>query len=115
MLRLFRRSHIKLNRSEDGLLHLSCILEYLCTPTPLAMRKILDIYDRYVNEYSIKFNANKSKCLYFHRASCSHQADSKQKSFHYTEYVDSWPHLGHYKINFSDDLDTSSYRKFSTN
>jgi hypothetical protein len=83
----------------------------IIAPTPLAMRKMLDICDRYANEYSIKFNANKSKCLYFPSASCSHQADSNQLPLFtiagdYIEYVDSWPHLGHIlNTDFSDDPD----------
>jgi hypothetical protein len=46
ILHLFRRSHIKITEAR-------------------LLRKMLDIYDWYSNEYSIKFNANKSKCLYF--------------------------------------------------
>jgi len=35
----------------------------LLAPTPTAMRKLLSICDEYAKDYSIKFNAKKSKWL----------------------------------------------------
>jgi hypothetical protein len=34
-------------------------------PTPSAMRMMLKIYDSYAAEFDIKFNASKTKCLYY--------------------------------------------------
>jgi hypothetical protein len=36
----------------------------LLAPTPSGARKLLTICDDYAEEYNIKFNGNKSKCLY---------------------------------------------------
>ena len=35
----------------------------LLTPTPSAMRRMLQLCDDYAHEHSIIFNAKKSKCL----------------------------------------------------
>ena len=37
----------------------------LLAPTAHAMRRLLSIHDEYGSEYSMSFNANKSKCLIF--------------------------------------------------
>ena len=35
----------------------------LLAPSPYAMRNMLALCDEFANEYSVAFNANKSKCL----------------------------------------------------
>jgi hypothetical protein len=37
----------------------------LFAPTPTAMRRMLDICDKYASEYRIDFNASKSRCIVF--------------------------------------------------
>jgi hypothetical protein len=65
----------------------------IIAPTPLAMRMMLAICDSYANVYSLNFNANKSKCLYYPYVSNYHCTDEIQLP-HFTiagncpEYVD---------------------------
>ena len=66
-------------------------------PSASAMRKMLHICEEYAVEYSITFNANKSKCIVFnsHRSfsfgsACPHFFVDNEQIY----FVDSWPHLG---------------------
>ena len=43
----------------------------ILAPTASAMRKLLAICDGFANEYDVKFNASKSKCILFQSACCS--------------------------------------------
>ena len=86
----------------------------LIAPTPSAMRKLLSICDAYGHEYSVSFNASKSKCIYFNAGVrfgyCYDRTDVLPKfmiSGHSIEYVHKWPHLGHIissKMSDSDDI-----------
>jgi len=72
----------------------------LLAPTPLAIRKFLNICDDYVREYSIIFNGKKSKCIFYPgskevgHASMAHMIPSLQVGGSDIEYVDSLTHLG---------------------
>jgi hypothetical protein len=46
-------------------LMLMMMVHCLIAPTPDAMRKMLNICDKFAAEFSILFNAKKSKCLVF--------------------------------------------------
>ena len=66
----------------------------IIAPTPSAMRAMLNICDSYANEFCIKFNASKSKCLYYPsqaNSRCKNDASLSQFTLagHYIEYVDS--------------------------
>ena len=99
----------------DGLLHLfqksnlGCFIDdvfvgamayandiALLAPTAQAMRYMLQVCDQYAKEYSMVFNASKSKCLVISRR--KHSLVTNVKPTFYIggkeiEYVDSWPHL----------------------
>ena len=71
------------------------------------MRKILQISDEYVAEFSISFNANKSKCLIgapIRRRYLLNKSDTCPLSVggKSIEFVDYFTHLGHV---ISSDLD----------
>jgi hypothetical protein len=64
------------------------------------MRKMIEICDRYANEYSVKFNASKSKCLYYPTNYSLHQTEKHQLPLFTIagkpiEDVENWQHLGH--------------------
>ena len=73
----------------------------LLAPTPSAMRKLLQICEQYAQEYSITFNAKKSKCtvaaprnrrhLLLNGNYCPFVIDDNS-----IDFVDSFPYLGHY-------------------
>lgn len=68
----------------------------IIAPTADAARKMLDICDKYASQYSINFNADKSKCIFFRPG--GRVVDYELPQFHIAdkmiEYVKSWPHLG---------------------
>ena len=70
----------------------------LASTTP-AMRLMLGICDDFAQEYSIVFNAKKSKCLRVKHSSTTKVAsDGKPQvviGVSVIEFVDSWPHLEH--------------------
>ena len=71
----------------------------LLSLTADAMRRMLDICSEYAKDFSLSFNASKSKCLLFHPKRYRIETDSLQPTFQVDgkniEYVNSWPHLGH--------------------
>ena len=85
----------------------------LLAPTAHAMRRLLSICDKYGSEYSMSFNASKSKCLIF-RARHSFRAIYEQlKPFviggNEIEFVTRWSHLGHViNIQLTDDDDVAA-------
>ena len=80
----------------------------LLAPTASALRTMLAVCDRYANEYTILFNANKTKCLvilpgsrrFLHEflTSCTFYIGGKP-----IEFVESFTHLGHLITNRMDD------------
>jgi len=72
----------------------------LLTPTPLGIRKLLNICDDYAREYYIICNGKKSKCIFYPgskevgHVSMAHVVTSLQVGGSDIEYVDSWTHLG---------------------
>ena len=68
---------------------------------------MLGICDHYALEYSIQFNADKSKCILF--GPCNGYSASKKNLPNFliggsvVDYVDSWPRLGHIISNNDDD------------
>ena len=71
----------------------------LLAPTADAMRHMLKICDIYASDYSIVFNASKSKCI-FVQSCCDIASSFDHKSEFFIggnliEYVKQWPHLGH--------------------
>ena len=69
----------------------------LLAPTADAMRRMLQICSEYANEFSVSFNANKSKCMQFLPRKL--WPDNVRPVFFYIsgnviEFVDRWPHLG---------------------
>ena len=71
----------------------------LLAPTPHAMRRMLEVCDRYANEFNVVFNAGKSKCLIVRPRRHSNLKHVFVPSFYVggktIEFVSSWPHLGH--------------------
>lgn len=72
----------------------------LLAPTASALRTMLAICDNYAKDYSISFNASKSKCLVVLPSSCRFLREFVKKCTFYIgdnpiEYVDSFVHLGH--------------------
>jgi hypothetical protein len=70
----------------------------LIAPTPDAMRKMLNICDKFAAEFSIVFNAKKSKCLVFQPKRGGITIPSSPSFYiggNVIEIVDKWPHLGH--------------------
>lgn len=77
----------------------------LLAPSAHAMRIMLQICSDYAKEYSVSFNAKKSKCMLFTpgRASSYPLRPSFYINDNVIEYVDSWPHLGNIlNVNQSD-------------
>ena len=86
----------------------------LIAPTPSAMRKMLRVCDDFANEYYIRFNASKSKCVminakgslncHVHAYKCNDIVFKINKCC--IEFVSSYKHLGHVINNrFNDDDD----------
>jgi len=77
----------------------------LLAPSAGAMRNMLLLCDDFANEFSVKFNASKSKCIVVQPRS-SH-LPTESLGFHIggnrIEIVDQWPHLGHMVTNKCDD------------
>jgi len=69
----------------------------LLAPTARAMRLMLHVCDQYATEYSVVFNARKSKCFVASRHK-QPLAKSVKPTFYIggkeIEYVEEWPHLG---------------------
>ena len=70
----------------------------LLAPTASAMHLMLDICSQFAADYSVSFNASKSKCLLFKPRPFKAAATHTQPSFYVDgkiiEYVNRWPHLG---------------------
>lgn len=82
----------------------------LLAPTASALRIMLAICDNYAKDYSISFNASKSKCLVVLPSNCRFLNDFVKKCTFYVgdnpiEYVDSFVHLGHIITNHLVDND----------
>ncbi len=76
----------------------------ILAPTASALRILLSVCDNYAKEYSISFNAGKSKCLVILPSNRRFLNDLvKRCTFHVgdnpIEYVDSFVHLGHIITN----------------
>lgn len=90
----------------------------LLTPSARAMRKMLSICDEFAINYSMKFNANKSKCLMFrpNRLTQGGKISTAESPVFeiggiIIENVDRWTHLGHViNIYLTDDDDILSRR-----
>jgi hypothetical protein len=89
----------------------------LLAPTPSGARKLLTICEDYAEEYNIKFNGNKSKCLYVSPARYRVSSSSPNPSFtiqgQHIDYVSQWPHLGHILMNDIDDREDIMFRRNS--
>jgi hypothetical protein len=87
----------------------------LLAPTPSAIRMLLNVCDEYAQEYSIIFNAKKSKCIFFPGlgnaglTSCS--LPSLNVGGSDIEYVNSWTHLGHILSSDSCDKKDIEHRR----
>jgi hypothetical protein len=71
---------------------------------------MLALYASFSSEYSLIFNAKKSKCLMFpsksHGTSCVCDKPIFVVGGNVIEYVDEWPHLGHvFTKDFNDVTD----------
>jgi len=80
----------------------------LLAPTASALRKMLAICDVYAAEYSMSFNAQKSKCLLILSNACRYLRPLLQDKVFYVDgkpidFVSSFPHLGHVIIDTLDD------------
>jgi len=90
----------------------------LLAPTASAMRKLLAVCEDYAGEYSISFNALKSKCLVALPKNCRH---TFKKVNDCTVYINdrmidlfqSFSHLGHLITSDSDDGEDITIRKHS--
>jgi hypothetical protein len=92
----------------------------LLAPTPHAMRAMLAVCESYANEFSVAFNANKSKCIIIraqHYSRHDSWVNSFTPSFHVggklIEFVDNWPHLGHIITNTMSDISDITSRRNS--
>jgi len=76
-------------------------------PTPSAMGRLLQICDNYAKEYSITFNASKSKCMYIPPYKCRAFRLNQRPVFYIADhplvYVNEYSHLGHIISSNSDD------------
>ena len=80
--------------------HMLMTYTVLLAPTPSSMRKLLQIFEQYAQEYSVTSNANISKCivaaprncrrLLLRGNICPFVIDGNS-----IDFVDSFPHLGH--------------------
>ena len=77
----------------------------LLAPSAGAMRNMLLLCDDFANEFSVKFNASKSKCIVVQPRSSHLRTDSL--GFYIggnkIEIVDQWLHLGHMVTSKCDD------------
>jgi len=83
----------------------------ILAPTASAMRKLLAICDGFANDFDVKFNAYKTKCILFQPSCCNKMSCNAKPVFsiqdNIIEFVESWPHLGHIinnKLNDCDDI-----------
>ena len=73
----------------------------LLAPSPSAMRNMLALCDEFANEYSVAFNANKSKCLVVQPRQNRGLPLLNLPTLNFRvggndiEIVSEWPHLGH--------------------
>jgi hypothetical protein len=94
----------------------------LLAPTPQAMRKLLQKCDEYAEDFSVIFNARKSKCIYYpgkvDTSAVSKTGTSTLPSFfiggNSIDYVDKWPHLGHILNAALSDDDDVEHRRVQT-
>src|SRR6266536_2543326 len=88
----------------------------LLAPTPNALRVMLEICDNYAKDFSVAFNASKSKCLVI-RPHGSRTSGLLKPSFHVggdtIEIVKKWPHLGHIITDTLSDVDDVNSRRNS--
>ena len=88
----------------------------LLAPTSRAMRRMLALCDKYADEFSILFNAKKSKCLIIKPYGTKTKMSSESNPLFYVggseiEIVDHWPHLGHIISKNCDDKDDIMNRR----
>jgi len=72
----------------------------LLSPKASGMRTLLHVCDVFANDFSVVFNAAKSKCLWFITRRISASYYKNPPSFfliggNAIPFVSSWPHLGH--------------------
>jgi hypothetical protein len=72
----------------------------ILAPTPNAMRHLLSICDDFAENFDIKFNAVKSKCIYYPPSCVTHNHVASVRPIFYIggnpiDYVEKWSHLGH--------------------
>ena len=79
----------------------------LLAPSANAMRRMLLLCEEYADEYSVKFNASKSKCLVIQPRLSRRSTDNLSFCIdgNNIETVTQWPHLGHIITNKCDDDD----------
>jgi len=80
----------------------------LLAPTASALRKMLAVCDVYAAEYSMSFNAQKSKCLIILSIACRYFRPLLQDNVFYVDgkpidFVSSFHHLGHVITDTLDD------------
>ena len=82
----------------------------ILAPTASAAGHLLSLCDELAVEFDVKFNAAKSKCIYFPPLShyILHKSGTKpcfSVGGSVIDYADSWPHLGHILNNHNTDCD----------
>ena len=81
------------------LVRLPMLMILLLAPSASAMRAMLSVCDQFGSQYSVKFNATKSKSMQFvARGRVKRHLASRPDfciSGHSIEYVDKYVHLGH--------------------
>jgi len=85
----------------------------LLAPTPRALRDMLTVCDNFAADYSVVFNAKKSKCMLFlpksHNVHSNCSTADKPEFFvggAAIEYVEEWPPFGHvFTSDFKDEAD----------
>ena len=90
----------------------------LLSPTASGMRSLLRLCDTFASDFSVVFNAAKSKCLWFKARSNSASYCNNAPSFfliggNVIEFVSSWPHLGHILTTDMNDRSDIDQRKYS--
>jgi hypothetical protein len=88
----------------------------LIAPSAHAMRLMLKVCDDYATQYSVIFNASKSKCLHCLPPGTSERSPLPQPFYigsRAIEFVDKWPHLGHTLTNKNDDAEDILSRRLS--
>jgi len=93
----------------------------LLAPSPSAMRNKLALCDEFANEYSVAFNANKSKCLVVQPRQNRGLPSLNLPTLNFRvggndiEIVSEWPHLGHIiSSHYLDDADIFHRRSCMT-